>query len=429
MSALLAPIGSLLGGVALLLLGHGLLNTLLTLRGVAEGYSTGLIGLMMSGYFVGYLFGTWTAPPLIRRVGYIRAFAFCSALAAVATLLHVLIIDPWVWMFLRVLYGVALVTLYMVVESWLNASVHRENRGQAFAVYMVVNLGALAAAQQLLRLDSPENFTLFALAGLFICSALMPITVTRQAQPTLPEVPATDLLQLARIAPLPLAASAMSGFALSAFWGLAPVYASQIGYDAAGVGWLMSLTILGGAVLQWPIGRFSDRHDRRKVMLWVVSLSAVLAAALSLLSAGGLQLGLMFVWGGLAFSIYSVAVAQMVDQLHPDEILSGSSGLLLVNGLGAALGPVIAGAMMNVSGPRGLPFFFAASLAALALYSFYRSRKVHDLLSEPHGHFTPMLRTSPTVMELMPDVPEPDHHGEPPAEAQPAASRTETTGA
>ena len=407
MKTLLAPISSLLGGVALLLLGHGLLNTLLTLRGVAEGYSTGLIGLMMSGYFAGFLIGTWLAPSLIRRIGHIRTFAFYACLAAIAALLHVLIVNPWVWLVLRVLYGIALVTLYMVIESWLNAQVSGDKRGQAFAVYMVVNLAALAAAQQLLSLDSPMQFTLFALAAILISSALMPITLTRQAQPTQPDVPPTDLLQLARIAPLPLMGAGISGLTLGGFWGLAPVYASQSGFDAAGVGRLMSVTILGGAVLQWPIGLFSDRHDRRQVLIWVVGLGAVLAALLTPLTAGPLLLGLLFIWGGLAFSIYSIAVAQMVDQLRPDEILSGSSGLLLANGFGAALGPLVAGGLMSAFGPRALPVFFAVSMALLAVYALFRARRVVDLLTEPHGQFTAMLRTTPTVMELMPDSPDP----------------------
>ncbi len=416
MKTLLAPISSLLGGVALLLLGHGLLNTLLTLRGVAEGYSTGLIGLMMSGYFAGFLIGTWLAPSLIRRIGHIRTFAFYACLAAIAALLHVLIVNPWVWLVLRVLYGVALVTLYMVIESWLNAQVSGDKRGQVFALYMVVNLGALAAAQQLLSLDSPMQFTLFALAAILISAALMPITLTRQAQPTQPDVPPTDLLQLARIAPLPLMGAGISGLTLGGFWGLAPVYASQSGFDATGVGLLMSVTILGGAVLQWPIGLFSDTHDRRRVLLWVVAIGAVLAALITPLTAGPLLLGLMFIWGGLAFSIYSIAVAQMVDQLNPDEILSGSSGLLLANGFGAAIGPVLAGGLMSLFGPRALPVFFAASLAILALFTLFRARRVVDLLTEPHGHFTPMLRTSPTVLELMPDSPD-----TPESEAQRAA--------
>ncbi|EWC42695.1 MFS transporter [Stutzerimonas stutzeri] len=406
MKSLIAPISSLLAGVALLLLGHGLLNTLLTLRGVAEGYSTGLIGLLMSGYFAGFLLGTWLAPSLIRRIGHIRTFAFYAALAAVAVLLHVLIVNPWVWLVLRVLYGVSLVTLYMVIESWLNAQVSGEKRGQVFALYMAVNLGALAAAQQLLNLDTAMNFTLFALAAILISSALMPITLTRQAQPALPDMPATDLLQLARIAPLPLMAAGISGLTLGGFWGLAPVYASQVGFDAAGVGLLMSVTILGGAVLQWPIGLFSDKHDRRVVLLWVVTIAAVLALIITPILAGSLLLGLMFLWGGLAFSIYSIAVAQMVDQLHPDEILSGSSGLLLANGFGAAFGPVVAGGLMHLFGAVALPLFFAVTLGLLALYSYWRPRRVVDLVTEPHGHFTPMLRTSHTVLELMPDTPE-----------------------
>ncbi|MCG6542402.1 MFS transporter [Pseudomonas sp. KSR10] len=408
MTSLFAPISSLLGGVALLLLGHGLLNTLLTLRGIAEGYSTGMIGLLMSGYFAGFLVGTWLAPSLIRRVGHIRTFAFYAALASVAVLMHVLIVNPWVWLVLRLLYGVALVTLYMVIESWLNAQVSGEKRGQVFALYMAVNLGALAAAQQLLSLDSPMNFTLFALAAILICAALMPITLTRQAQPAQPDMPATDLLQLARIAPLPLMAAGVSGLTLGGFWGLAPVYASQSGFDASGVGLLMSVTILGGAVLQWPIGLFSDKHDRRLVLLWVVAIAAILGGLITPLTSGPLLLGMMFLWGGLAFSIYSIAVAQMVDQLHPDEILSGSSGLLLANGFGAAFGPVVAGGLMSVFGPKALPVFFAVTLAFLAIYSYFRSRRVFDLVTEPHGHFTPMLRTSHTVLELMPDTPDGD---------------------
>ncbi len=423
----IAPIGSLLSGVALLLLGNGLLNTLLTLRGVAEGYSSGLLGLLMSGYFVGYLLGTWLTVPLIRRVGHIRTFACCAAVCAIIALLHLILVNPWIWMVLRVLYGIALVTLYMVIESWLNAQVANDSRGRVFALYMAVNLGALALAQQLLNLASPLEFLLFTLASILICAALVPITLTRQMQPTLPDTPHTQLRELLKIAPLSVVAAGLSGLALGAFWGLTPVYASRIGMDTTGVGLLMGTTILGGALLQWPIGRFSDTHDRAKVMLCIVFLAALLALAISQLPSGPLLLGAFFLWGGLAFSIYSIAVARMVDQLHPDEILSGSSGLLLVNGLGSALGPLLAGQAMYQLGPRGLPLYCALVLGLLALYIAHRLRRVSDILSEPHAHFTPMLRTSHTVLELMPEaepVAEPD--ADVAAEAAPEP-RTEET--
>ena len=405
MWSLIAPISSLLGGVALLLLGNGLLNTLLTLRGVAEGYSTTMLGLIMSGYFVGFLLGTWLATPLVRRIGHIRAFACCAALAAIAALLHVLLIDPWVWLGLRVLYGLALVTLYMVTESWLNAQAPNEQRGQVFAIYMAVNLGALALAQQLLHLADPLHFTLFALATILISAALMPITLTRQAQPSLPEAPPSNLRQLWRIAPLAMVAAGLSGLALGAFWGMAPVYASLAGFDTPGVGLLMTATILGGALLQWPIGLYSDRHDRRQVLLWVVALAVTLALVMSLLPAGPLLLGAVFVWGGLTFAIYPIAVAQLIDQLHSDEILSGCSSLLMVNGIGSVCGPLLAGVLMERLGASALPLYFAATLSVLAAYTLYRLRHVSDLVSGDAAHFVPMLRTSPAVLELMPDAP------------------------
>lgn len=400
------PISSLLSGVALLLLGNGLLNTLLTLRGVHEGYSTTMLGLVMSGYFVGYLLGTWINTPLIRRVGHIRAFAFFAAVAASIALMHVLVVDPWFWLFLRVGYGMALIGLYMVIESWLNAQASNEQRGQIFAVYMVVNLVALAIAQQLLGLAAPTEFILFALAAILICCALTPIALTRQAQPNIPDTHAVDLRHLIRVAPLALFAAAISGLSMGGFWGMAPVYASLNGMDASGVGLLMSLSILGGALLQWPIGRFSDNHDRRTVLFWVVSLAVLVSLLLSMMPTGIWMLALFFVWGGLAFAVYPIAVAQLIDQLHPDEILSGSSGLLLVNGVGAICGPLLAGVLIEQLGPDTLPLFFAACFAALAIYNLHRLRHVSDLISDPPAHFVPMLRTSPTVLELVPEVPE-----------------------
>jgi MFS family permease len=405
MLSLISPISSLLSGVALLLLGNGLLNTLLTLRGVAEGYSTGMLGLIMSGYFVGFFLGTWLAIPLVRRVGHIRAFAFFSALAAITALLHLLLIDPWVWLGLRVLYGFALVGLYMVIESWLNAQVPSENRGQVFAIYMMVNLGALAAAQQFLNLASPSDFVLFVLAALLISAALMPITLTRQAQPSLPQTMHVDLRQLVRVVPVAIVAAVLSGMALGAFWGMAPVYASLSGFDTPGVGMLMTCTIIGGALLQLPIGHYSDRHDRRKVLLWVVLLAVLVALLMAALPAGPWLLAAIFVWGGLTFAIYPIAVAQMIDQLHSDEILAGSSGLLIANGVGSVCGPLLAGLLMQQFGPQALPLYFAVTLSLLAAYTLYRLQHVSDLVTEPLGHFIPMLRTSHAVLELIPETP------------------------
>ena len=183
MIRLLLPIAALLCGIALLLLGTGLLNTLLALRGSAEQFSDQTLGLLGSAYFAGFILGTWLCPRLIRRMGHVRAFTFLAAAEAACVLIHLLWIQPGLWLLLRVITGVALVGIYTVIESWLNTQAPPERRGQVFACYMAVNLGALALAQQMLNWDSPLTFTLFAVAATFIVLAVMPVSATPPPPP------------------------------------------------------------------------------------------------------------------------------------------------------------------------------------------------------------------------------------------------------
>lgn len=403
MWSLLRPIRALLGSVALLLLGNGLINTLLTLRGADEGFSTSLIGLIMSGYFVGFIGGTWISGRLIKRMGHIRTFAFCAGLCASAALLHLIFINPWVWLGLRVVYGLAFITLMTVIESWLNSQAASHQRGRVFAIYMVVNLGALAIAQQILRLDSPDGFLLFALTSILISWALLPITITKRSQPVIPARPKSSLKALLGFAPLAVAASAMSGLAMGAFWTLTPVYARSVGFDVAGVGVVMSCAIVGGALLQIPIGRFSDTHDRPRVMTYVVMLAAIAAVAMPFAPNHMTLLGLYFIWGGLSFSIYPIAVAQLIDQLHPDEIVAGSADMLVVQGAGSAVAPILAGVIMHNVGDQGLPLYIAAIMVLLAGYAIYRRRRVSVLVSGDTAHFEPMTPTSSQALEMMYD--------------------------
>ncbi|MFW3614183.1 MFS transporter [Billgrantia antri] len=412
MLAMLQPVRSILWSVALLLLGNGLINTLLTLRGTDEGFSSTVVGVIMSAYFVGFTCGTWVSSRLIRRAGHIRAFAFCAALCASGALLHSIFVDPWVWIALRFFYGLAFVTLMTVIESWLNGQAASHERGRVFATYMLVNLGAIAAAQQILRLDTPGGFLLFAVTAILISWALLPITMTRRQQPTVPENARSSLKALLGFAPLCVAASVLSGLAMGAFWGMAPLYARQLGWSAADVGMLMSVTILGGALLQLPIGRFSDKHDRSQVMTWVVFASAALAALMPFAPNRPALMGLFFLWGGFSFAIYPLAVAQLIDQLHPEEVVSASADMLVTQGAGSALAPILAGLLMGALGPQALPLYIAAVLALLGIYALYRRRHVSDLV-HGHAHFEPMTQTSPLSLEMMFDDAQPDLFDDP----------------
>jgi len=403
--ATLIPLSALLSGTALLLLGSGLLGTLLGVRGSIEGYGDQVLGLIMSGYFLGFLLGTFIAPAAIRRMGHSRAFSFFGALLACTVLLHAIWVDALVWGLLRVGTGLAIVGLYTVIESWLNATVDRAQRGRVFAVYMAINLVALALGQQLLRLAPAESFALFSLVAILVCAAMLPVVATRMAQPAMQSAARIGARQIFRIAPAAAAGALFSGLSIGAFWGLGPVYAARLGLGIDHVAIFMSVTIIGGAVLQLPIGRFSDSGDRRRTLA-AACLGAAIAATLAMPFSGSatmLLFTVFFVYGGLSFAVYPVAVAHLLDHVDVENLLPACSTVLLLHGLGAAFGPALAGFMMAQFGPRAFPGYLAIVHLLIAAYVigrlFVRGREAHG-----EAHFHPMLRTSPTAMEMLPEA-------------------------
>ncbi|MDV2452999.1 MFS transporter [Xanthomonas hortorum] len=397
---------ALLLGVALLLTGSGLLGTLLAVRGGQAGFDARALGLIMSGYFAGFFLGTFFAPPLIRRIGHIRAFAFYAALAAIAVLLHPIWLNAWGWGLLRLVTGAALVGLYTVIESWLNAEPDARRRSRVFSVYMAINLSALALGQILLTAGDASAPAMFTLTAILICAAVMPVMTTRLIPPEVPHVSRLRLKTLYALAPVATIGAGLSGLAMGAFWGLLPVYANRIGLDADGVAMFMLTAIIGGAVLQWPIGRISDGHDRRIGLVTVSVLAAgiAIAAAVPMVQSQTTMLFvLFFVYGGLAFSLYPFAVAHMLDYLPREDLLSGCSSLLLVHGVGAAIGPALAGGAMQKFGPAALPVYFAVMLLALAGFTLARLLRFTRRRTHPIS-FRPMLRTTPSALELMPET-------------------------
>lgn len=398
----LLPLAALLSGVALLLLGSGLLTTLLAVRGGIEGFGSPFMGLLGSMFFAGFLIGTHVAPCLIRRVGHVRAFAFFTSAVACAALLHELLVVPWVWALVRLLTGISMVGLYTIVESWLNSQAAPAQRARVFSVYMGVNLGALALSQQLLHLGPASGHVLFGLAALLVSAAVMPVAATRLHQPVLDHSASVDLKSLYAKAPIALSAAFASGLAMGAFWGLGAVWADGNGIGHQGIAAFMTATILGGALFQWPIGLLSDRIDRGRAIAFVSFGATVCAIVLlSVASRGTLAVSLAgFIYGGFAFALYPMAVARMIDRLEPHEVLSGSSSLLLIHGAGAAAGPLLAGFAMALAGDAALPLWFAATQGALAIAASSLLRRLTPDIAH-QTRFQPMVRTASTAFDMV----------------------------
>jgi len=372
MLAPLVPVASLLAAVGVLLTGLGLLNLLLPLRAAAEGFDTLTIGVFGAAYFAGFVAGCLAGPRLVRRVGHIRAFAaMVSTLTAIA-LLHTLAVSAPVWILLRVLFGAALAIVYLVVESWLNDAAVNSTRGTVMSAYIVVNFGGIATGQMLLPTGDVTGFALFALVAVLLSVAALPVTLTRAAQPAPVAQVAFRPLRLYRASPVGLVGALLIGVTGGAFWTLGPVAATGYGLTESGAAVFMTAATLAGAGAQWPLGRLSDRTDRRRVLAWLLAAATVPGLALGAASDGSWLLPLAAAFGALALPCYAIAAAHAYDLVPPEEYVETASSLLLVNGLGAAAGPVLAALCLTVLPGGGLFLFTAAVHAALLLFVLWR---------------------------------------------------------
>ncbi len=399
---MIAPILALLLGIGVLLMGNGLLGTLLGVRAALESFPDAVIGPVMSVYFLGFVVGTFLCPPVIRRVGHIRAFAAMAGLAAASAFGHTLYVNPWYWALLRAVTGVCQVGLYMVVESWLNERAPKESRGRVFAVYVAVILAAGALGQLLVLVDGTAGALGFGLAAVLFSLGLVPVALTDLAEPEPVTTPRVGLGGLVRTSPLGVVGTLVSGLANSAFWGMGAVFAQRVGMSTAEIAGFMAVTIFGGAVFQWPVGYLSDRFERRAVLtgVCIAGAGAALATWVAVGISHGALLGCAFVYGGLVFSVYSLSVAHLNDRLAPGEVLEATQGLLLVYGVGATVGPIVAGLLMGGFGPGSLLLYFAAAYGLLGLFALRRAWVRPPVPAEDQRPFVPLARMSPVGLEL-----------------------------
>lgn len=402
---------TLLGGLAILLVGVGLLGTLLGVRATLAAFSNIETGLIMAGYYAGYIAGTQLAPRVIRNVGHIRSFAAFAAVGAACSLAFGLLVQPWPWLFLRILNGACVVGLYMVVESWLNAQSAGHARGRIFSLYMMSTLIALGAGQFLLLAGEVSDLTLFALATMLISLGVVPVAVTQVKEPAIELAVPFHLAQLIRISPLGAAGALIAGMVNGAFWGMAPVFGQRLALAEGQIALLMSATIFGGALLQWPVGHVSDRVDRRSVLIAVSLATAAAAAVAAWIVINGVA-GLIlsaFLYGGLMFSLYAISVAHTNDHLEEGQVLEATRGLIMIYGIGALSGPLLGGIAMDIAGPVGLPVVSATAAAALGLFGLYRVSRRPAPPLEQQTEFVSMVRTSPVALEMHPVAdPEPE---------------------
>lgn len=417
MQRVLAQVGTLMLSFGLLILATGTFNTFIGVRSGIEGFSTTIIGAMMSAFYVGTIVGAFLCGGIINRVGHIRAFTAFAALSAVTVLLHPFLFDPWTWVVLRAILGFASAGLYICTESWINDRVTAETRGTVLALHaMVASLG-FGAGQIMLNAGDPAGADLFMIAAMLFALGVIPIALTRASSPSIVESHAFGLGELYRAAPSAVVACAAGGLSISSLFGVGPVFGQALGLSVGQISSLMTALILSGLFLQFPIGWLSDRYDRRAVIAGVAVSAAVIAAGLGAFiqesaTPAGLDwdrhaiplLVMAFAFGGVVATLYPLGIAYANDYLSPEQRVQAAGGLVLAYGIGAVGGPVMAAVAIDALGPAGLFAYNAAIGIGLLVFIGYRMRRRSwaGIREKEAFHLVPEATGTPTGVEYDP---------------------------
>ena len=402
MIAVLRSSWPLLLGMLLLMLGNGLQGSLVGVRGTGAGFSSLEMSVVMSAYFAGFLVASRVTPNMIRRVGHVRVFAALGSLVSAALLLFPTFQDPIVWILGRMLIGFCFCGVYVTAESWLNNSATNETRGQALSAYMMVQMAGVIVAQGLLVVPDATGYLLFVIPSVLVSVSFAPILLSISPTPAFESTKPMTLKRLFAVSPLGFVGMFLLGSVFAAQFGMAAVYATQAGLSIKQIPLFTAAFYVGALIFQYPLGWISDRSDRR-VLIAITAAVAGVSSVLGMVFGGNFYvlLASAFMIGGLSNPLYSLLIAYTNDFLEHEDMAAASAGLLFVNGVGAILGPILIGYMMQTFGPQGYFVLLALTLLAMAGYAFYRmTQRPAPSADDTSAYQTIMPSVSPVSVEM-----------------------------
>ncbi len=394
-------------GMFMLMIGNGLQGTLLGLRGEVEGFSTLSLSIVMSGYFIGFLFSSRYTPELIRRVGHVRVFAALGSTISAVLILYPVLVDPWAWTIGRVVIGFCFCGVYVTAESWLNDASENETRGKALSLYMIVQMAGIVFAQYILSQGDISGYALFIIPSVLVSLAFAPILLSVKPTPAFASTKPMTIKEVIAASPLACVGMFMLGGVFAAQFGMSAVYGNRVGLTVGEISLFVSSIYVAALVLQYPIGWLSDRMDRRLLIIWVSMLGG-LGSLIAFLVPGNYTLILVSgaIVGGTSNPLYALLIAYTNDYLEREDMAAASGGLLFINGLGAIMGPLIVGWMMDSIGANGFWLFTAVLMMAVAVYGLYRStqRSRSKMDTETVPYAVVSASSTPIVAEVAQEV-------------------------
>jgi MFS family permease len=328
----------------------------------------------MSGYSGGMLLSALLTPRLVKNVGHVRAFAGLASIVSTVILLMPLWVNPYFWFSMRVISGLCTSGLFIVCESWLNAFSTNKMRGRVLSLYMIVTYGSLGCGQLLLNVQDNSGFSRFIIVSALLSLSFVPLILLPTEAPEIRNAKGVTVKDIWQASPLAVIGSVANGLGQSAFFAMGSLFGLGKGLSLTGVSIMLALPSICVIFSQFPIGWASDKFDRRKVIL-AMSLCGGLIPLI--LAASGIVpsrvlIGLITLFGTLILPIYSLVVAHANDHMTKDQVLGASGKLVLLYGVGSAIGPLLAGRIMYSVGPNGFLYYEGAVFLFLAAFALWR---------------------------------------------------------
>lgn len=390
-------------GMFLLMVGNGLQGTLLGLRGDQEGFSTLSLSIVMSAYFLGFLFSSRYTPKLIQRVGHVRVFAALGSLVSAVLITYPVLVDPISWTVGRVIIGFCFCGVYITAESWLNDASTNETRGKALSIYMIVQMAGIVFAQWIVSQGDVSGYVLFIIPSVLVSLAFAPVLLSARPMPAFETTKPMKIRALIVASPLSCFSMFMLGGIFAAQFGMSAVYGNRVGLTVGEISFFVSAIYVAALVLQYPIGWLSDRMDRRRLIIWIAFLGGA-GSLIAFLLPGYYTIIVLSgaIVGGMSNPLYALIIAYTNDYLDKDDMAAASGGLLFINGLGAIAGPLIVGFTMDAIGNNGYWLFTATLMFAVGFYGLYRTtRRSRSDMDAETVPYTPLSAAStPVVAEV-----------------------------
>ncbi|MCB1073069.1 MAG: MFS transporter [Chlamydiales bacterium] len=395
-----APLLSLV----IVMLGNGFFTTFTSLRFSVEGYPNFVVGVLGGAYYLGMMLGALYVERLISRIGHIRSFAMMASINSVIIVIQSFYIDPYSWTFYRILTGFCTSGFFIAIESWLLLSSGLRSRGKLLSLYMLTLYLAQGFGQFLLNASPIQSLIPFAITVILSSLSVIPVSMMRSSGPVLLESAITNVFQIIKRSPLGPIGCFVSGLMMSSFYGLAPIFAREIHLSLFQISQVMGFTIMGGLLLQWPIGHLSDIFNRRKVIIGVAF--ALMLVTFALYHSSNfhyyLLLALMVLFGGISFTLYPLAITYTCDHFSDKKVIGITCALLLVYGVGCIVGPLISPFFMSYFGPSGLFLYMSILCALYIVICMWRVLHSKPLSEEEQSDYLPLPRATSIALYLDP---------------------------